>query len=149
MAHKVYRGRSDGHDTAADVYVWVTFDDGRIEPLKHHVHHSPTGFNWGYNGGGPADLARSLLWDHLGRQPHPSLYQDFKDRLVAVWPSASAWSMTTDDIQAWIEGSDKRQLAANLCAACGGTLPDYAEDLDAYLRCDCAERLVRAGQGHT
>jgi len=44
------------------------------KPLKHQVYHSPTGFEWGYGGSGPADLARSIMWDHLGKEPSPSLY---------------------------------------------------------------------------
>ena len=34
--------------------------------LPHHVMHSPTGMTWGYDGAGPADLARSLLIHALG-----------------------------------------------------------------------------------
>ena len=32
-----------------------------IGPLPHHVKHSPTGFTWGYQGSGPAELARCIL----------------------------------------------------------------------------------------
>ncbi|MCD2191226.1 DUF6166 domain-containing protein [Actinomycetospora soli] len=32
-----------------------------IGALEHRVRYSPTGFNWGYDGAGPRDLARSLL----------------------------------------------------------------------------------------
>jgi len=35
-------------------------------PLKHIVEHSPTGFQWGYGGSGPADLALSILADCIG-----------------------------------------------------------------------------------
>ena len=34
--------------------------------LPHIKRHSPGGFEWGYAGSGPADLARSLLIDALG-----------------------------------------------------------------------------------
>lgn len=33
--------------------------------LEHIIHHSPTGFEFGYNGSGPADLALSILADHF------------------------------------------------------------------------------------
>src|SRR5204862_6265890 len=36
------------------------------EPLKHVVHHSPDGFQWGYGGSGPADLALSILSAVIG-----------------------------------------------------------------------------------
>ena len=37
--------------------VWVDED----RPLPQVVHHSPSGFEWGYGGSGPADLALSIL----------------------------------------------------------------------------------------
>ncbi|MBT9252140.1 MAG: hypothetical protein KM296_00220 [Brockia lithotrophica] len=36
-------------------------------PLHHVERHSPTGFEWGYGGSGPADLALSILHDYLNR----------------------------------------------------------------------------------
>ncbi len=41
------------------------------EPLKHRVIHSPNGFEWGYEGSGPADLALSIMADWLGEDPTP------------------------------------------------------------------------------
>lgn len=37
----------------------------QVRLVPHHVRHSPTGFEWGYNGSGPAELARCLLLDAL------------------------------------------------------------------------------------
>jgi hypothetical protein len=37
--------------------------------LPHCVYHSPTGFETGYGGSGPADLALSILADFLGVTP--------------------------------------------------------------------------------
>jgi hypothetical protein len=70
------------NDTAAPAEVWyrgdttstagphaVIIETGGHEPLGllHHVtKHSPTGFSWGFEGSGPADLARSLLIAVLG-----------------------------------------------------------------------------------
>jgi hypothetical protein len=39
---------------------------GWSAPLTHFLRHSPAGFEWGYGGSGPADLARALLIDALG-----------------------------------------------------------------------------------
>lgn len=41
----------------------------RLAPLPQIVYHSPTGFEWGYPGSGPSDLALALLVDHLGEDP--------------------------------------------------------------------------------
>jgi len=40
--------------------------DGVRSHLTHRSKHSPTGFMWGYGDSGPADLARSILFDHFG-----------------------------------------------------------------------------------
>jgi len=46
--------------------------------------HSPDGFNFGYGGSGPAQLALAILMDYLGTViPHPALYQSFKFKFIA------------------------------------------------------------------
>lgn len=81
--------------TVSEVVVTV---DGK--PLKHRVYHSPTGFNWGYGGSGPADLARSILWDLIGIEPFPGLYQEFKWEFVAGWKDQ--WAITSEEIKKWM-----------------------------------------------
>jgi Family of unknown function (DUF6166) len=65
---KVYRisRRADG------VLVCTVVQRDR-EPyaLRHVVCHSPAGFECGYSGSGPADLALSILADHFGEEPTP------------------------------------------------------------------------------
>lgn len=71
-----------------DVQVEVV-DGGKRAPLRHLQRHSPTGFEWGYAGSGPADLARSILGDVLGQEdPSPREYQRVKFELVANVPKA-------------------------------------------------------------
>jgi hypothetical protein len=54
-----------GERRAGGVEVFVR--DGDVErPLTHHVRHSPGGFEWGYAGSGPAELARCILIEHFG-----------------------------------------------------------------------------------
>lgn len=74
---------------------------GRDEPLAHHVHHSPDGFEWGYGGSGAAELARCILWDHLGVEPPPSLYQHFKYSVVARLDH-DGWEITSRQLRAWL-----------------------------------------------
>ena len=93
---KIYKGKRLGE---AEGIPWVRVTvNGK--PLEHHVHHSPTGFEWGYRGSGSADLARSILWDFLGREPAHVLYQSFKFRFVAGW--GDEWQITSEEIQKWI-----------------------------------------------
>ncbi len=70
-----------GRATAAVV------DGKKVYGLPHLEHHSPDGFEWGYYGSGPADLARSIVGDLLRTpQPAPREYQLVKRELVAVLP---------------------------------------------------------------
>lgn len=105
---KIYKGRRLSLEQGAifDVAVVVTVDN---KPLKHHFRHSPDGFNWGYGGSGPADLARSILWDLIGLEPYPGLYQTFKWKVVAKW--GDVWQINSEEIQKWIsENSDVNAL---------------------------------------
>lgn len=52
------------------------------------VRHSPDGFNWGYNGSGPAQLALAILLKYLTPEEALSLYQEFKRVTVVNWPQA-------------------------------------------------------------
>jgi len=100
---KIYRGRRLGpRENLPRVSVTVSESEGENDkPLKHRVYHSPTGFEFGYGGSGPADLARSILWDHLGKEPSPALYQEFKWSFVACW--GDEWQISSLEIQDWMD----------------------------------------------
>ncbi len=71
---------------------------GNPTPLKHLVRHSPDGFEWGYGGSGPADLARSIVGDVMGRpDPPPAIYQRVKAALVATLP-AQGGEITSEEV---------------------------------------------------
>lgn len=97
---KTYRGRRLGR-TEDSSGTKVTVNN---RPLRHRVRHSPTGFEFGYGGSGPADLALSILWDHLGKEPSRILYMDFKTRFVAGWKDK--WEINSLEIQNWIDSGD-------------------------------------------
>ena len=66
----------------------------RLDLRKHSV----TGFEWGYGGSGPAQLALALLADHLANDEKAmELYQDFKQRVITTL-SHNNWSLTSADI---------------------------------------------------
>lgn len=50
--------------------------------------HSPDGFNWGYAGSGPAQLALAILLNYLAENDAVRYHQDFKVSIVAGWPQA-------------------------------------------------------------
>ena len=60
--------------------------------------HSPTGFEWGYHGSGPAQLALALLADCVGDDLAVTLYQEFKRRVVANLPE-DHWTLTSEEIE--------------------------------------------------
>lgn len=61
MAKWTYEARREPDSGVAAVVV-VEKEGEKIEfPLHHFVKHSPTGFEFGYGGSGPADLAYSIL----------------------------------------------------------------------------------------
>ena len=100
---KTYRGRRC--DRQIEPHRVEVVDEGCKRPLVHQCLHSPDGFEWGYPGSGPADLARSILADVLGWIPDPALYQAFKFDHVASWDDE--WSITEDEIRAWLAAQTK------------------------------------------
>jgi hypothetical protein len=102
---KLYRGftEDDGSAMGPTAY-FVQTREGEVYPLKHEVRHSPSGMSHGFEGSGPADLARSILADHLGNVPSPAIYQEFKRQYVAKWPEGRPWSVDSDEIDRFLSG---------------------------------------------
>lgn len=72
-------------------------------PLRHVVVHSPDGFNWGYGGSGPADLAYAILADYLGDEKLAAeLHQAFKWDVVARLDQRADWTITGEDVDRWL-----------------------------------------------
>jgi hypothetical protein len=71
--------------------------------------HSPTGYAWGYHGSGPAELARAILADYLGRVPQGEMYQRFKNEMIATLKQDdTSWIITSTAIELWL-GSYRRE----------------------------------------
>lgn len=51
--------------------------------------HSPTGFNWGYGGSGPAQTALAILLHYVDAKTAQQYYQDFKFGWVAGLPQSN------------------------------------------------------------
>ena len=82
--------------------VWVSEDGARRElnPRLDLRRHSPTGFDWGYAGSGPSQLALAILADHLHDDERAlQLYQDFKWKVVTGF-DRGAWTLTAREIDA-------------------------------------------------
>jgi hypothetical protein len=84
---------------------------------QRHVHYAPTGFDWGFGGSGPADLALNVLARFLPLAPAATgvvlrdgssvsevawaLHQAFKYDLIATLPRAGG-DISAKTIRAWI-----------------------------------------------
>jgi hypothetical protein len=68
-------------------------------PLRRDLYdHSPTGFEWGYAGSGPAQLALALLGDTMSSWRARALHQDFKTAVVAKFPE-DGWILTEKQVK--------------------------------------------------
>ena len=83
--------------------ITVEEEDGAVRMLEHHVLHSPDGHGWGYMGSGPSELAKDILWDYLGTEPRPAMYQDFKAMVIAEIPGNVPFEVTGELVQGFVE----------------------------------------------
>ena len=71
------------------------------------IDHSPDGFNWGYSGSGPAQLAYALLLEVTDdEQTALRYYQDFKWDVIANLPPA--WLIAESSILDWLKTKRER-----------------------------------------
>ena|ERR1700686_407633 len=77
----------------------VTVDGEPLAPRYDLRKFSATGFEWTYEGAGPAQLALALLADHFGDDARAlALHQPFMRTLVAALDNS--WELTSADIDA-------------------------------------------------
>jgi hypothetical protein len=80
----------------------VTVDGRALDPRFDLKRLSPAGFEWTYEGAGPAQLALALLADHLGDDARAlALYQPFMRAVVADLDNS--WELNSTDIDAALE----------------------------------------------
>lgn len=93
--------RYEGSRTKAGATVTVNGEP--LDPRLDLRNHSPTGFDWGYCGSGPAQLALAILADHLEDDDQTlNLYQRFKWILIAELPR-KGWRFTGLEIDRALE----------------------------------------------
>ena len=89
-----------GVRTASGCAVTVTDAHGcrSLDPRFDLRTHSPDGFEWGYGGSGPAQLALALTADVLGdAEAAFGVYQRLKFRVVGRLP-AEGWTLTAEEL---------------------------------------------------
>jgi Family of unknown function (DUF6166) len=90
-----------GKRTPDGCVVTVTRHNQPAQPLPPRldlVNHSPAGFEWGYGGSGPAQLALAIVADCLNDDEQAvRLHQQFKWLVIAQLPH-TAWTLTEADV---------------------------------------------------
>jgi hypothetical protein len=71
-------------------------------PRNDLRNHSPAGFEWGYGGSGPAQLALALLADAVSDHFALDHYQQFKRARIGRL-KGDEWSITAQTIQEWAQ----------------------------------------------
>ena len=93
LPSKIYEGRRHNGETS------VTVNGRELNPRLDLRNHSPTGFEWGYAGSGPAQLALAIMADHLADDfAALRLYQDFKFSVIARLPH-DGWTLPSEEIE--------------------------------------------------
>jgi hypothetical protein len=94
---KIYKGSN------ISGYSIVTVDGKRLPLYLEYVNHSPDGFNWGYAGSGPAQLAFAILFDYSNNASWARMYyRDFKFNIISNIQTA-IWELSSLDIEQWIK----------------------------------------------
>ena len=82
-----------------------------LDPRLDLRNHSPTGFEWGYGGSGPAQLALALAASRLPEPLALSIYQPLKRALVASLDRG--WHLSADCLDALLAQLLSAGIAAN------------------------------------
>jgi len=87
--------------------VKIKHSNGNITFLKQKLVWHSDGFQWGYGGSGPADLALNMLYDYLLRTHRKNaksiavdLHQSFKSDFIAR--QGKELSIAGDEIEKWL-----------------------------------------------
>jgi hypothetical protein len=82
----------------------VTVDGDSLDCRYDLLSASPSGFEYGYGGSGPAQLAIAMLAHAFDDEFAKRHYQQFKREVVAELPE-SGWKLTKQDLDEWREVS--------------------------------------------
>jgi len=88
--------------TEVDILGYFYVGELKPDASQDIWNHSPGGFEWGYGGSGPAQLALALIFDATGdRERALACHQEFKEAFVAGW--GVQWRIDADQIRSWVE----------------------------------------------
>lgn len=95
----VYRGRRDPVALVGEEGE-VTLDGKPLDCRYDLLSASPSRFEWGYGGSGPAQLTIAILAHAYDDKFACEHYQQFKEEVVTNF-SGNRWTLRTSDLDAW------------------------------------------------
>lgn len=115
LPKRIYRGEpKNGIVTVENVGTAVAEPLLPWLPLCLNIRNHSDGFAYGYNGSGPAQLALAILVDLVGAKSAETLYQAFKQDVIAKLDKNKPFELHTAAIQEWLEKN-----AVKACPTCG------------------------------
>ncbi len=97
-----------GYRHAGETWVVCVDANDEARPLDTCllvVNHSPNGFEWGYAGSGPAQLALAMCVELVGPERAQLVHQEVKARLVAGLPR-DGWTLSAADVRRAIDAAE-------------------------------------------
>lgn len=97
-----------GQATAGDDIILKRTKEGipSVNLYQSKTYHSPDGFEWGFSGSGPADLALNILLIYLPYNKAFELHQDFKFQFIAG-VAKEGGTIKGSDIKKYVEEKAK------------------------------------------
>jgi hypothetical protein len=84
----------------------VTVNGQPLDPRLDLENRSPTGFECGYVGSGPRQLALAILADFLGEDELAvRLSWRFMEEIIAGLPRDREWQITSEEIARWVHNT--------------------------------------------
>lgn len=109
----------DLYDVFPDIVCERKGERAQVTGVKRRwIYHSPDGFEWGYGGSGPADLALNILGAYVEAPEAWRLHQRFKFDVIAKLPREGG-VIRPRDVYDWIlntwaqEQREARQAASS------------------------------------
>lgn len=96
---KMYRGHrlSNGVPHVV-VSTGLAGGNNTLPPRNDLANHSPDGFEWGYGGSGPSQLALAILADAFNDKTALRFYQRFRDMTVGCFKQDEPWELSLGQV---------------------------------------------------
>lgn len=98
-----YRYFNPGAESEPDIALTRDADGTARASVPHRfIVHSPSGFEWGYGGSGPAELALNILGRFVPAPEAWRLHHDYKFDVIAHLARDRDHIVTAESVVAWI-----------------------------------------------